>query len=74
MLASRIGKLGFLQNCLSVLILVRIKILTCILILTAAAVVAERTRRAKTLAIALAGINRFEFRLLSGRNEMRVFL
>ncbi len=32
-----------------------------------------RRCRAKTLAVALAGIRRFEFSLLSGRHEMRVF-
>ena len=31
-----------------------------------------RRRRAETFAVALAGVDRFEFRLLSGRNEMRV--
>jgi hypothetical protein len=33
----------------------------------------HRTHRAHTFFIALAGILRFEFRLLSGRNDMRVF-
>ncbi len=32
-----------------------------------------RRRRAETLAVALASVDRFEFRLLSGRHEMRVF-
>lgn len=32
----------------------------------------HRTNRAETAAVALARVSRFEFRLLSGRNEMRV--
>ncbi len=38
-------------------------------------ILSHRTRclRAETLAVALAGVDRFEFRLLSRRNEMRVF-
>ncbi len=32
-----------------------------------------RSLRTETLAVALAGVDRFQFRLLSGRHEMRVF-
>ncbi len=32
-----------------------------------------RCCRAETLAVALAGVDRFEFRLLTGRHEVRVF-
>ena len=34
----------------------------------------RRTNLTETSAITLAGVCRFEFRLLSGRNKMRVFL
>ena len=66
-LTSRIGKI---RPNLSVRILVRVLILILSLIGVIVEIVAAH--RAKTLAIALAGILGFELRLLSRRNKMRV--
>ena len=54
---------GFTKNYKNLSVLIRVLILV------------HRTgrRRAETLAVALARVDRFEFRLLSGRNEMCVF-
>lgn len=49
--------------------MIRVIILTLILIIVEIIVAAHR---AKTLAVSLAGILRFELRLLSRRNKMRV--
>ena len=46
----------------------KLSVVTCIVIKLA------RRRCAITLTVTLAGIRRFELRLLSGRHEMRVFL
>lgn len=44
-----------------------------VLVLIRVLILVHRTRRlTKTLAVALAGVRRFELRLLSGRHEMRV--
>ena len=56
--ASRIAAL---QNCRILSVLIEILVL-----------IHRTRRRAKTLAITLAGVRRFELRLLSGRHEMRV--
>ncbi len=66
---SRFSRITNLKNHsrLSVLVLIRIRILIGILVLT------KRAHRAKTLTITLASVYRFEFCLLSGRNEVRVF-
>ena len=57
------SRIGVLQNCRILSVLIEILVLVLI----------HRTRRrAKTLAITLAGVRRFELRLLSGRHEMRV--
>ena len=64
---SRIA--GNINRNLSVLVKSAAGILIRVLIHSSGA----RCCRTETLAVALAGIDRFEFRLLSGRNEMRVF-
>ncbi len=48
----------------------KLSILVLILVLI---LIHRSRRRAETLAVALAGVCRFQLRLLSGRNEMRVF-
>ncbi len=45
-----------------------------LLIVIAVVHIIRRTNLTETSAITLAGVCRFEFRLLSGRNKMRVFL
>ena len=67
---ARTTNLKFVADDLSVLIEILIRILP----LTGTLVLTERACRTETLAITLAGVYRFELRLLSGRNEMRVFL
>ena len=62
---SRIGVMC--KSNLSVLIVIRVLIRILILVRRA------RGGGTETLAVALAGVDRFQLCLLSGRNEMRVF-
>ena len=55
------SRIGVLQNCRILSVLIEILVL-----------IHRTRRRAKTLAITLAGVRRFELRLLSGWYEMRV--